>query len=359
MANLPTSVFHDHIQNNNDDEAIQPVHAQEGCGCGLLGPSNSTINNSTQEGNVIFFSVHRYGPSSCHLERAEIHASEDAWPPFVAFSHVRMNGLGNSRDNKLPSCQLSVLQSFVNKLQPNGTVTGTFFWIDTLCLPVPRELRKQAYLLQPLIYSRAQQVLVLDPPISQWPFRSPGHALIRIRDSDWKGRLWTLLEGFLARNLVFLFSNRLVDLDEILEDFDKSNGEVTAYCPVLQRDLNPELDRLPMSEAEIVRAMKPFTRDIMIWASEAERRRTDPVNHRQVDQAVLYTQLRLGCLSSPKFRFLVERYEAREIPSVCQALIEVYGSYIYQRPGDHDQDVVANLARMSMLGKKRMELLSK
>lgn len=349
----------DDAQQDNDDEAIQPVHTEAGCGCGPIGPSNLTVDSSTRQENVIFFSVCRYGSSSYYLKRMEVYASEEVWPPFVAISHVRKYGLGNGQDNKLPLCQLPALQSLANQLQLDVTANDTFFWIDTLCLPVPRELRKKAFLLQPVIFSRATQVLVVDPPISQWPYGSPEEAMIRIRYSAWKSRVWTLLEGFLTQHLVFLFSNGMVDLDRILRDFDELSGEESAYLPVLRRNSNPELDRLPAEAAEILRMMKPFTQSIMIWASEAKRTQTVPVKYRQVDQSVLYKQLRLGCLSSPKFRLLVERDEARDIPCVCQSLIDVYGNHDEER---HDKDtaqVVTRLGEMCLLGQERMQILFK
>ncbi|KAJ8116522.1 hypothetical protein ONZ43_g4425 [Nemania bipapillata] len=85
---------------------------------------------------------------------------------YVAMSHVWSDGLGNDEvSNAMLRCQLSRIQSLVNKLYPEVTNENVPFWIDTLCVPVGkthRELRSRAIRQMSEIYRVADRVLVLD-----------------------------------------------------------------------------------------------------------------------------------------------------------------------------------------------------
>lgn len=142
---------------------------------------------------------------------------------FVAISHVRSVGLGNDRKNSLPFCQLTLIQVLVNHINPpQNEQTDTPFWIDTMALPTDFRRRKPMLSSLRRVFGTATAVLVLDPSLSTHCFRSAEEALIRIRYSLWKQRLWTIEEAFFARRLIFRFANRMVSLDELLTAFSAS-----------------------------------------------------------------------------------------------------------------------------------------
>jgi hypothetical protein len=94
----------------------------------------------------------------------------------------------------------------------------TFFWLDTLCIPVAEELsgyRRKAIDSMAPIYAGAKKVLVLDPDLQQIQ-SSPSNDLLttHICSSPWMTRSWPLQEGALARNLFFRFEDRSILLNE-------------------------------------------------------------------------------------------------------------------------------------------------
>lgn len=118
--------------------------------------------------------------------------------PYVAISHVWSDGLGNPHNNSLPQCQLKRIQTLVNDLyqECDGPVP---FWIDTICVPLQKDSRKQAIRRMGQTYRDSDKVLVLD----SWLLRStlPDYrelGLLRIKCCTWAQRLWTLQEGMIA-----------------------------------------------------------------------------------------------------------------------------------------------------------------
>ncbi|KIW62373.1 hypothetical protein PV04_10553 [Phialophora macrospora] len=146
---------------------------------------------------------------------------------YVAISHVWSDGLGTDyKNNALFECQLSRIQSLVNKLyrpQPpspsmaSSTTTRTDpdrmvpFWIDSLCVPVgagKEDLRTQAIRQMAEVYQRADRVLVLDSSLVKLPCSANiVDKTVQIHLSNWHHRLWTMQEGQLARNLFFQFQD--------------------------------------------------------------------------------------------------------------------------------------------------------
>ncbi|KAI1173437.1 hypothetical protein F4777DRAFT_580909 [Nemania sp. FL0916] len=155
---------------------------------------------------------------------------------YVVISHVWSDGLGNDdKTNSLAICQLSRIQSLVNRLysqtQSHLTANPTElsetrsemipFWIDTLCVPVgqaaeAKRLRTRAIRQMAEIYREADRVLVLDSYI-QTLSRSADIVAkyMHIHLSTWHHRLWTMQEGQLARNLMFQFSDGSESFDDM------------------------------------------------------------------------------------------------------------------------------------------------
>ncbi|KAK5098166.1 hypothetical protein LTR70_006366 [Exophiala xenobiotica] len=135
--------------------------------------------------------------------------------PYVAISHVWSDGLGNTRSNALPRCQLRRLQDCANSLFPRGDHPVPF-WIDTICVPLEQPGRRNAIISMRDVYVRAEKVLVLDSVLSEVSCETyAGDLLMRIRASTWVRRVWTFHECQLAKSLHYQFLERALSLREL------------------------------------------------------------------------------------------------------------------------------------------------
>ncbi|PBK95522.1 hypothetical protein ARMGADRAFT_1028844 [Armillaria gallica] len=133
---------------------------------------------------------------------------------------------------------------------------GGAYWIDSLCIPEVRELRKQAIGKMTLTYANARAVLVIDAGIRSRSLSSPlEETALAILTSGWMQRLWTLREGLLAKKLIFELSDGFALLDNLFPD------AVVQWCnPVLSHCLselvrftrrhNPGLSSIPDARIE-------------------------------------------------------------------------------------------------------------
>ena len=106
----------------------------------------------------------------------------------------------------------------MNSLYANTQVLP--FWIDTLCIPVARkheELRSVAISKINQTFSAADKVLVLDRDLELASVASPlVERFAKISMSQWHRRLWTLVEGNLAIDLYFKFSDGVFKMNDLL-----------------------------------------------------------------------------------------------------------------------------------------------
>ncbi|KAI0754566.1 hypothetical protein C8Q80DRAFT_1066184, partial [Daedaleopsis nitida] len=126
--------------------------------------------------------------------------------PYVAVSHVWVDGLGSSTEQGLPTCQVSRIAAHARQLVPSG-----IFWVDSLCVPSEMDLRKRAIRLMAETYERADKVIVLDTSIRTFcSLNTPlTDILVRMTVSPWIHRVWTLQEALLGGELYFEFSDGL------------------------------------------------------------------------------------------------------------------------------------------------------
>ena len=145
---------------------------------------------------------------------------------YIALSHVWADGLGNPVQNSLPRCQLEFLHKTIeeyNKKLNSGADQEMLLWIDTLCCPVePGNAKNIALASMKKTYLEATRVLVLDTLLRTHCSKTmdPVEACIRIVNSGWTRRLWTLQEGALpARNsrLSFLFRDGAMNIHHLLQ----------------------------------------------------------------------------------------------------------------------------------------------
>jgi Heterokaryon incompatibility protein (HET) len=139
--------------------------------------------------------------------------------PFVAISHVWMDGMGNNNGNALARCQLWLLQRLVNSLYGIAQTEPIPFWIDTLCVPrEPQESRKKAITKMAAVYQDADKVLVLDANLFANPLasceRDCTEIFMRILSTNWMRRLWTFQEAVLGTSLYFAFPDGVIDMQD-------------------------------------------------------------------------------------------------------------------------------------------------
>ncbi|KAI0770620.1 hypothetical protein C8Q74DRAFT_1202368, partial [Fomes fomentarius] len=192
--------------------------------CPSLSPSLPGISELLSSGHI---PVLTYSGSSLMIHRAE-----DC--PYVAVSHVWVDGLGSTTEGGLPTCQVARISAIVSELIPGGA-----FWIDSLCVPgSDRELRKSAIRLMAQTYRGANAVVVLDAQLRQLSARSTPmkEITVRIALSAWMQRIWTVQEGMLARELYFELSDELFDLKRVGDAITESNALVPSSLGLFHRE---------------------------------------------------------------------------------------------------------------------------
>lgn len=123
---------------------------------------------------------------------------------YIAFSHVWAHGLGNTKVNSLPRCQIIRLRRLSVELSwsIHRRVQKTAFWIDSLCIPVSptnKGFRRLAIERLASTFRQSRHVLVLDGELQQTSRNcSRTELATRILCSGWMRRLWTLQEAVLT-----------------------------------------------------------------------------------------------------------------------------------------------------------------
>ena len=183
---------------------------------------------------------------------------------YFAISHVWADGLGNTRRNSLPLCQLITLRARLFRLLEIYWTSPTrprimAFWIDTLCIPLtPKVTRKKAITKMHDVYRQSMAALVLDAGLMQHSCPSdPLEVLVRVQTSDWSRRLWTYQEAALAPRIHFQFrdtcSEEIVELmNQRPHDSERVNGGYGIMRRALQITWYPSFSIESRSRSERV-----------------------------------------------------------------------------------------------------------
>jgi hypothetical protein len=142
--------------------------------------------------------------------------------PFVAISHIWADGIGNTEENAIPTCQLRRLQKAVNELYPaeDRLKPSVPFWIDTLMVPLEPEAKAKAIAGMEHVYRSANKVLVFDASLESIKSDGdPQELMMRIYLCPWMSRLWTLQEAFLAKDLYFQLADDSLIIETLTFDF--------------------------------------------------------------------------------------------------------------------------------------------
>ncbi|KAL5044828.1 hypothetical protein BDW71DRAFT_185432 [Aspergillus fruticulosus] len=214
------------VNNISNPDGYQSKHVEPSCTCQKLAVGEGVIELLSAEQVPVI--VTDTGTANGRLGAAKASSA-----PYVAISHVWADGLGSTAEVGLPACQINRLDTMVRKILPSGT-----FWIDSLCVPELKAMRKRAIGLMAQTYRDAVAVLVLDSTILSSSLSVPRELkLLRILSSGWMQRLWTLQEGILAKEIFFAFADGQATLAELIPSGDELfNG--------LASDLASEMFRL-------------------------------------------------------------------------------------------------------------------
>ncbi|KAJ6441650.1 LOW QUALITY PROTEIN: HET domain-containingprotein [Purpureocillium lavendulum] len=235
-----------------DVETYQPSHARDGCACAHVEVPEADIIRVLRETDS--FPVLRV--ASGEDDRARL--AVEAWTPdmpYVAFSHVWADGLGNPHRTSLPGCQVERICQLVAALQqvvrsssssaaasassssPPTATPPYRIWIDTFCCPVEPAAKPLALGRIAAVYRQATHVLVLDKALAAFPSAGthPAELLLRtVGASPWMRRLWTLQEGALAQSLFVQFADRAVDFLVLLQDLYAIASRDARYMRIWQ-----------------------------------------------------------------------------------------------------------------------------
>ncbi|KAL8906272.1 MAG: hypothetical protein Q9171_006332, partial [Xanthocarpia ochracea] len=242
------------VSNNVNEESYETQHTQESCSCHSVGPDPRQIAKLINESHIPLVKLRVVdGKPEFSLVAAELGTK------YVSMSHVWAGGLGNFRENKLPTCQLLRLYELLGELDnfrppepelapfflPSPWLDGCLqllapikwacqkfaaciqkaqdrafrdtydqlgraqspdvcFWMDTLCIPVhpeDRPLRIKAINNMNLIYAAAERCLVIDPELQQISMKglSSIQTNAHVLCSTWLTRSWTFQEARLSR----------------------------------------------------------------------------------------------------------------------------------------------------------------
>lgn len=184
------------------DEDYETKHADNCLGCGEILVDQEKICSVLRCGGIPLIYIHTTEAAASPKVKLIDYSANSV--EYFAISHVWAHGLGNPKENALPSCQLMRLRSLVGKLASKTTrkVQQPAFWIDTLCIPVDpkfKECRKLAVTRINDTFRQARQVLVLDADLQRSSKRCTRTELAtRMICCGWMRRLWTLSEAVVA-----------------------------------------------------------------------------------------------------------------------------------------------------------------
>ncbi|KAF2147809.1 hypothetical protein K461DRAFT_298423 [Myriangium duriaei CBS 260.36] len=205
-----------------DESTYSTQHVQSDCTCPFIGIDQEKVKRilKAKQHPIVLINTDSEGQATTVDVRSYngIPALGALWP----LSHVWSHGLGNAISNTLPTCQLTRLVKIGGKVRDDNYV---WLWIDTLCVPLDKNLRKDAILQMGDIYKNSSGgTVVVDKELIQTPCQDLKHeeVLLRLICCSWMQRMWTMQEG--ARERVSLvFADGQMDLTATLRHYQLHN----------------------------------------------------------------------------------------------------------------------------------------
>jgi hypothetical protein len=315
-----------------DKERYAARHVQGNCHCESL---KTVLPRKCQAAETFHLVMLSHDRQRVQLQTHRIPLLPEDRIRFVAFSHVRSDGLGSSTANSLPACQISLLQDLSNDLLPKAERPVPFY-IDTLCVPLAGRAKRIALRNMRALFGLAEKVLVLDSDLGRTRSGLPQEDLIRMRISVWMKRLWTVQECAVSQDVYFRFKDRHLSLNELLQSYDTgSDFPLLRTQSFKDRNLDASHD---WDFDQLLEALALFSDDMQVAESVAHEATTDEekANIRSLrgnyDKWKLRRILRIGHLALPQMRYFSEPHESSEFQAVVTTVMAEYSSEIQQLP---------------------------
>jgi hypothetical protein len=240
---------------NTDPETYTAAHIGNCANCEVIEVTGDKAAKLVREGKIPLVCIKRDFNGRISLEAREVRYDDK----YVAISHVWSDGMGNKTRNGLPICQLERISNYISELPwlPAGLTTlgslirqgknsyfkPKFFWIDTLCIPLAKDLKKLAINTIPAVYAGATQVLVLDSEMEQVTLKDSHWPEVagRLVFSAWAGRCWTLEEAGFSQHCRVRVADGCFDPQAATEHHDLF--EIATTNPFLRRDMRRAVAR--------------------------------------------------------------------------------------------------------------------
>lgn len=327
------------LQVNEDDYVVK--HQPECDSCRMMAPDIGEVSRILGEGGIPIIRLRtssNYQSSiggSAHSPALGVQDSidMDVIPyqeglVFCAISHVWSDGLGNPYVNALPHCQVRALSSAAISAQQADDLhvkelpkeAEILIWIDTLCIPLIREPRKQAIQRLKDAFALASRVIILDADLiaSEKQNRTRLELGYRILSCNWQRRMWTLQEAVFARKLAFKFADGLVFFEDL------NLQEMGEYMNSVSMDLRMKLDYLCSGEyrAETLENINQTTRisRLKSTVTNISHRTTSKLTDESICLATLLNADVRSLLELPerqRMRYILD-HQKGFIPSIIQ-----------------------------------------
>lgn len=335
-----------------DKERYAARHVQGNCHCESL---STVLPRKSQAADSFHLVTHSNNGQSVQLQTHRIPLLLEERIRFVAFSHVRSDGLGSSIANSLPACQISLLQDLSNDLLPKSERPVPFY-IDTLCVPLDGRAKRIALRNMRALFGLADKVLVLDSDLGRTRSGLPQEDLTRMRISVWMKRLWTVQECAVSKDVYFRFKDRHLSLNELLQSYDTgSEFPLLRTQSFKDRNLDASYD---WDFEQLLKALALFSDDMQIAESVAHEATTEGAKaiirslRGNYDKWKLRRILRIGHLALPQMRYFSEPHESSEFQAVVTTVMAEYSLEIQRliaRNGTETIDPVALFAKLKRI----------
>lgn len=250
------------VADNVNEATYVTAHIDNCEGCGGDGPDTLELSTALENGSFPVIGLTK-SKSTQSIEVSVKPFTSNL--SFTAISHVWADGLGNPTHNVLPKCQLDRLYQLLSALRQHSNLQGgklremlprtmgrdslsktrstmmqwnkqetVYLWMDTLCIPLERRLRKIAIKKMATVYDKAHRVLMLDRSLCSIDAAQPPEEItLRLALSPWMRRAWTLQEGRLTQNLFIQCKDRPhhIGTQRILQQSSRSCRTLTpCFC---------------------------------------------------------------------------------------------------------------------------------
>jgi hypothetical protein len=313
-----------------DKERYSARHVQGSCHCESLG---TVLPRKCETGNLFHLVTLSKKGDRLQLQTHQTPLSIEDRVRFIAFSHVRSDGLGSSTANSLPACQILLLQKMSNDLLPDAEQPVPFY-IDTLCVPLAGRAKRVALRNMRALFGLADKVLVLDSDLIRTRSGLPQENLTRMRISVWMKRLWTVQECAVSQDVYFRFKDRHLSLNDLLKAYD-TGDEFPLLRTQSFKDRTLDVSH-HWDFDQLLKALALLSDDMQLAESLKHEAVTDEAkanirsSRENYDKWKLRRILRIGHLALPQMRYFSEPSESSEFQAVVTTVLAEYESEILQ-----------------------------